>query len=163
MNVTQYVLIGLIVVLLIVYPILISSKNKKQAQQLQEQINSLKKGDKVLTTSGVYGVVVELNFTESSKIVVLETGSNQNKGYMSVDAYAIYTIIREESEVPTEVALNPVQENSVQEKPAIVEEEKSALETLEEATQPKPKKSTSQTKKTSSQTKKTTSKSKKQS
>ena len=163
MNVTQYVLIGLIVVLLIVYPILISSKNKKQAQQLQEQINSLKKGDKVLTTSGVYGVVVELNFTESSKIVVLETGSDQNKGYMSVDAYAIYTIIREESEVPTEVALNPVQENPVQEKPAIVEEEKSALETLEEATQPKPKKSTSQTQKTSSQTKKTTSKSKKQS
>lgn len=163
MNATQYVLIGLIVVLLIVYPILISSKNKKQAQQLQEQINSLKKGDKVLTTSGVYGTVVELNFTESSKIVVIETGSDKNKGYMSVDAYAIYTIIKEESEVPTEVSENVVEEKIQEEKSAMVEEEKSALETLEEATQPKQKKTTTQTKKSSSQTKKTTSKSKKQS
>ena len=92
----QWVLIGFIALLIIAYPILVSTRNKKENQKLQEQTNSLKRGDKVLTTSGVYGTVVDLQMDNDKKIVTIETGSGVHKSYMAVDAYAIYTVLRDE-------------------------------------------------------------------
>lgn len=60
MDATQIILIVFIVLLIIIYPIMISTRNKKENQRMQEQTNSLKRGDKVLTTSGVYGTIVDL-------------------------------------------------------------------------------------------------------
>lgn len=95
MDATQIILIVFVVLLLIAYPILVTSRNKKENQRLQEQTNSLKRGDKVLTTSGVYGTIVDLEMNEDKKIVTIETGSGKNKGYVSIDAFAIYTIIKD--------------------------------------------------------------------
>lgn len=102
MEVTQIILIVFILLLVIAYPILVSSRNKKETQKMQEQTNSLKRGDRVLTSSGVYGTIVDLEMTDEKKIVTIETGSGKNKGYVSVDAYAIYTVFKDEPAKPAE-------------------------------------------------------------
>lgn len=100
-NTWNYVLIAVVVLLLVAMPIFMNSRNKRETQKVQEQTNSLKVGDKVLTTSGVYGTIVELKFDDSQKMVVLETGG-KNKSYLSVDAYAIYTVFKSEAELKKE-------------------------------------------------------------
>ena len=100
-NVVNYILIGLVVLMLIALPIMMNSKNKKETQKMQEQTNSLKIGDKVLTTSGVYGTITELKFDDTQKLVVIETGGKV-KSYMTVDAYAIYTVFKSEEELRAE-------------------------------------------------------------
>ncbi len=96
MDVTQIILIVFILLLVIAYPLIITRRNKKESQKLTEQTNSLKRGDKVLTTSGVYGTIVDLQMNEDKKIVTIETGTDKKKGYISVDAYAIYTVFSDE-------------------------------------------------------------------
>lgn len=93
---TQIILIVFIALLVIAYPILISTRNKKENQKLQEQTNSLKRGDKVLTTSGVYGTIVDLHLENDKKVVTIETGTGSHKSYIAVDAYAIYTVLKDE-------------------------------------------------------------------
>ncbi|MGN1200998.1 MAG: preprotein translocase subunit YajC [Candidatus Caccovivens sp.] len=100
-NVLYYVLIAVVALLLIGMPIMMNARNKRETQKVQEQTNSLKVGDKVLTTSGVYGTIVELKFDDTKKLVVLETGE-RNKSYLSVDAYAIYTVFKSEAELKRE-------------------------------------------------------------
>ncbi len=95
MDIGQIVLIVVIVLLIIAYPILVSARNKKERQKLDEQTNSLKRGDKVMTTSGIVGTVVDLYQDGERKLVTIETGSGKNKGYMSIDAYAIYSIMND--------------------------------------------------------------------
>lgn len=96
LDATQIVLICLIAVLVIAYPILITRKNKKETQRMTEQTNSLKRGDKVLTTSGVYGTILEVRQDRTSKQVTIETGSGKYKSYMTIDAYAIYQVIKDQ-------------------------------------------------------------------
>lgn len=102
-QVWNYVLIGVVVLLLIALPIMMNRRNKKETQKVQEQTNSLKVGDKVLTTSGVYGTITELKFDDSKKTVVLETGG-KTKSYLTVDAYAIYTVFKSDAELAREAA-----------------------------------------------------------
>lgn len=100
-NILYYVLIAVVALLLIGMPIMMNARNKRETQKVQEQTNSLKVGDKVLTTSGVYGTIVELKFDDTKKMVVLETGG-KNKSYLSVDAYAIYTVFKSDAELKKE-------------------------------------------------------------
>lgn len=93
MGTEQIILIVLIALLVIAYPILVSSRNKKDRQRMEQQTNSLKRGDKVLLTSGVYGTIVDLVQDGDKKLVTIETGSGKTKGYVTVDAYAIYQVI----------------------------------------------------------------------
>lgn len=125
MGVTQWILIGFIVLLVIAYPILVSSRNKKETQKMQEQTNSLKRGDRVLTTSGVYGTIVDLEMSDEKKIVTIETGSGKKKGYVAVDAYAIYTVFKDEPEKPAE--------EKKEEKPEEVKADKETAKTEENA------------------------------
>ncbi|MBP3431429.1 MAG: preprotein translocase subunit YajC [Clostridia bacterium] len=100
-NVWNYVLIGVVALLLIAMPIMMNARNKKESQKVQEQTNSLKVGDKVLTTSGVYGTITEIKFDDARKAVVLETGGKV-KSYLTVDAYAIYTVFKSDAELQRE-------------------------------------------------------------
>ena len=95
MDIGQIILIVVIVLLIIAYPIMVSSRNKKERQKLDEQTNSLKRGDKIMTTSGIVGTIVDLHQEGERKIVTIETGTAKNKGYMSIDAYAIYSILND--------------------------------------------------------------------
>lgn len=47
---------------------------KKQQKKQQEMLNSMEKGDSVLTTSGFYGVVIDI----TDDTVIVEFGSNKN-------------------------------------------------------------------------------------
>jgi len=123
MDVTQIILIVFIVVLLIAYPIMMYTRNKKDNQRMQEQTNSLKRGDKVLTTSGVYGTIVDLQMDGDKKIVTIETGTEKKKGYISVDAYAIYNVMNEEEK--TEAPVEEKSEVAEQKVETEVKEEKS--------------------------------------
>lgn len=100
-NVVNYILIGVVVLMLIALPIMMNARNKRETQKIQEQTNSLKVGDKILTTSGVYGTIVELKFDDTQKIIVIETGG-KNKSYMAIDAYAVYTVFKNDVEVKAE-------------------------------------------------------------
>ena len=59
-QVWNYVLIAVVALLLIAMPIMMNARNKRETQKVQEQTNSLKVGDKILTTSGVYGTITEI-------------------------------------------------------------------------------------------------------
>ena len=91
-NVMNYVLIAVVAILLIAMPILMNARNKRETQRVQEQTNSLKVGDKILTTSGVYGTITEVKFDDTQKMIVIETGG-KTKSYLTVDAYAVYQVI----------------------------------------------------------------------
>ncbi len=135
LDTTQIILICLIAVLLVAYPIIMFTKNKKENQKIAERTNSLKKGDKVLTTSGVYGKIVDIRLEGNSKQITIETGSGNYKSYMTIDAYAIYSVISDQI---------PVAKDLPEEKPAQVKEEK--VEEKEEKTeQPKKERKTSNT------------------
>ena len=47
---------------------------KKERQRMQELLGSLELGDSVLTTAGLYGVIIDI----MDEIVVVEFGSNKN-------------------------------------------------------------------------------------
>ena len=148
----NYVLIAIVVLLLIALPIMMNARNKRETQKIQEQTNSLKVGDKVLTTSGVYGTIVELKFDDSQKVVVLETGG-KTKSYLSIDAYAIYTVFKSEAELKKEAeAREEAQRKALEEEQArkeakkVKKNKKEVKEVVEEKTKPVEEKST--TKKT---------------
>lgn len=91
-NVMSYVLIAVVAILLIAMPILMNARNKRESQRVQEQTNSLKVGDQILTTSGVYGKITEVKFDDTQKMIVIETGG-KTKSYLTIDAYAVYQVI----------------------------------------------------------------------
>lgn len=144
LDTTQIVLICLIAVLLIAYPIIMFTKNKKENQKITERTNSLKKGDKVLTTSGVYGKIIDIRLEGNSKQITIETGSGNYKSYMTVDAYAIYSVISDQLPVAKDVTV-PEKETAETKPEAKVEEKAEEKEPAKAA-----KKSST---KTSSQTK----------
>lgn len=47
---------------------------KKQQKKQQELLNSMEKGDSVLTTSGFYGVIIDI----TDDTVIVEFGNNKN-------------------------------------------------------------------------------------
>ena len=125
-NVFSYILIGVVALLLIAMPIMMNAKNKKESQKVQEQTNSLKVGDKILTTSGVYGTITEVKFDDAKKMVVIETGGS-TKSYLSIDAYSIYTVFKSEEELKKEA------EAKAEAEPKILEEARKAEEEKKEA------------------------------
>ena len=117
MTVAQWILIGVVVLLIVAYSILLGSRRKKDEQRLVEQTNSLKRGDKILTTSGVYGKVLEVREEDGAKKVVIETGNDKYKSYMTIDAYAIYTVLQDEHKPAEKVEIKEeVKEEKVEEK-----------------------------------------------
>lgn len=92
---TQWILLAIIVVLIILYPIFVYVRNKKDREKFQALNDSLKVGDKVVTGAGVYGTIVSIDVKNEGKIVTIETGDENHKGYLSVDVLAIYNVIND--------------------------------------------------------------------
>lgn len=136
-NIVNYILIGIVVLMLIALPIMMNQKNKRETQKIQEQTNSLKVGDKILTTSGVYGTITEIKFDDAQKLVVIETGG-KTKSYMTVDAYAIYTVFKSEEELENEQqAKLEAEKAKEQEKKDDKKEEKTEIVVEEKQEEPK--------------------------
>ena len=145
----QWVLIAVVVLLIFAYPFIMRSKNKKENEKLIEQTNSLKRGDKILTTSGVYGKILEVREEDGAKKVIIETGNDKYKSYMSIDAYAIYTVLKDD--------VKPQEKVEIKEEKAEVKEEK-----VEEVKVEEKKEETKKPKTTKTTKKATTSKAKKE-
>lgn len=133
-RVMQYIMIAVVVVIIIAMVVMMSLRNKKETQKLQEQTNSLKVGDRVLTTSGVYGTVTELNFTDTQKLVVIETGG-KTKSYLTVDAYAIYSILTVDNK-PAQVPEKNEQPKETAKKETVKEEKKEEVVSAEQVQKP---------------------------
>lgn len=130
MTATQIILLITIVVLIVFYPILIRSRNRKETEKIMQQTNSLKRGDKVLTTSGIVGTIVDLHLEDERKLVTIETGMGKYKGYFTIEAFAIYKVLEDEKIEQNEdntKSLAPVNEETVSSKPSPIEVEAKKL------------------------------------
>ncbi|NLY47784.1 MAG: preprotein translocase subunit YajC [Clostridiales bacterium] len=67
-------LLGQLAVLGLIFYFLLIRPQKKQQKQMQAMLSTLEKGDSVLTSSGFYGVVIDV----MEDIVIVEFGNNKN-------------------------------------------------------------------------------------
>ena len=93
----QLIPFGVIAVLFFVLLILPERKKQKQRTKMLE---ALKKGDRVMTASGMYGTVV----TTTSEIVVLQVADNVRLRFSRA---AIQTIVEQEKDLSLEEKAEP--------------------------------------------------------
>lgn len=111
---TQWVLLGLILVLIILYPVFTVYKNKKEKEKFEGLAKDLKVGDKILTSSGTYGEIVSISEREYGKVLTIKTGDDVHFGYMAVDVLTVYSVFRDEEMIET-AAQNSEQEIKAEE------------------------------------------------
>lgn len=66
--IAQIAILGLIFYFLLIRP------QKKQQKQMDAMLATLEKGDSVVTTSGFYGIVIDV----MEEIIIVEFGNNKN-------------------------------------------------------------------------------------
>ncbi len=126
-------------------------RQKKEVNARNELNNTIKKGTKIITTAGVYGVVESIRETTDGKVVTIVTGNSKNPTTMDIHINAIGGIDNKSAvtvDTDNKVVEDKVEKAEEKEAPAT---EDAAVEEKTEDTKPE-KKTT--TKKTS--TKKTT-------
>lgn len=69
-----WLLLGYIAVIGLLFYFMAIRPQKKQQKQMDALISSLEVGDSVLTTSGMYGVVIDV----MDEVIVVEFGNNKN-------------------------------------------------------------------------------------
>ena len=94
------VLLGLFALMLVMSAV----RKKKVAEQTSEMRADLKKGDKVMTDSGIVGEIMESYEEEGYKYFVLKTGKNENVSFFTVHANAIYYVFGKENLTAPNVA-----------------------------------------------------------
>ncbi|MCR5553821.1 MAG: preprotein translocase subunit YajC [bacterium] len=134
---SNYILLGVLVVLLAVMFILPMITGKKQRKEYGEMINSLSPGDEILTRGGILGkitrVVKENGAVKSVMIVTGEKGKEQS---LEIEVYHIEFVLNQPNRKQEEEKAEPVAQT--------VEEEVKTEEKVE--TKPKAKKSTKKSK-----------------
>ncbi len=85
--------IPILLVLVIFYMVLVLPERKKQKKR-QSMLEALKKGDRVMTSSGIYGTVVQV----ASDVVVLQVADNVRLRFTRA---AIQSILTGESALET--------------------------------------------------------------
>ncbi|MGN0961859.1 MAG: preprotein translocase subunit YajC [Christensenellales bacterium] len=149
---SQNWMILVLIVLAIAFLVPTYLRQKKEAKSRTELTNSIKKGTRIVTTAGVYGVVESVENTTDGKVVTIVTGNSKNASTMTIHINAIMGIDNKSTVVEeTDIVMPTKEEVNAEEKTEKVEENKKALEktdsvdSLEEQIQPK-KKSTSKKK-----------------
>ncbi len=95
----------IVIVLLVVLVALFALsyfRKKKFNDSLNELREELKKGDKVMTDSGIVGEVVDSYTEDEYKYVVLKSGKGNNTGFFTVHANAIYYVFGKDDSVKNE-------------------------------------------------------------
>lgn len=139
-DVGQWILLGVLLLILVASPFLMKAKNKKEMENAQKLMDSIKKGDKVLTASGVIGKVISIDTKEGYKAVTIETGDEKHKGYITIDIAAVYAnlsnpVVEQKPEQPNKaekVEETEVKVEEEQPQQAIENENKEEVETVEE-------------------------------
>lgn len=85
----SYSSIIMIVLMFVLFYFLLIRPNQKRQKQRQNMINSLQKGDKVITIGGLHGTIVDLDDTT----VVIKANEGTK---LTFDRQAINTVIKDE-------------------------------------------------------------------
>ncbi len=88
---SQITLLVVVAALLVLYPIFMFIRNKKEKEKRTELYESIHKGDYVLTYSGIMGKVVEILEKQNGKFLTIQTGEGKNSGFVCVTIDAVYT------------------------------------------------------------------------
>jgi len=141
----EIILLVVLCVLLVAMFAMSYVRRKKYNQGLSSMREELKKGDKVMTDSGIVGEVVDYYTEEEYKYFVLKSGKGDKVGYFSVHANAIYYVYGKD-EPKTQLAQTKVSEKEEKKvEDVIVEDLKQANN--EQKTQNKQNKSKKKSKK----------------
>ena len=105
----------LLIGVLAVFLVMSYLKQKKEMNTRNDLISSIKKGTKIVTTAGVYGVVETIEETTDGKVTTIRTGNAKNPTTMTIHINAIMgidnkTLIKEEKEVVEEKVDEKVEE-----------------------------------------------------
>jgi len=119
----EIILVIVLIVLLVALFVISGMKKKKFNAEMTQLREELKKGDKVMTDSGIVGEVVESFVEEEYKYFVLKSGKGQNTGFFTVHANAIYYVFGKEQKAEKKVVVTPkkevpAEEAKAEEKPA---------------------------------------------
>lgn len=117
-------------------------RQKKEVNARNELNNTIKKGTKIITTAGVYGVVESIEDTTDGKVVTIITGNSKNPTTMTIHINAIggidnkTPVVADRIEPETKVEKLSKDENlektaKVEEKETEKEPESKKLETKE--------------------------------
>ena len=131
----------LIIVLMIAMLVPSYIRQKKEVAAKNELFDKLKKGTKVITTAGVYGVVESIELTTDGKVVTIKTGSDKNPTTMTVHINAIGGIDNKTA-VVEDMDGNVVEQKKVEEVVEEVEKEETPVEEKPAAKKTTTKKST---------------------
>ena len=123
----EIILLVVLCVLLVAMFVMSYARRKKYNEGLSSMREELKKGDKVMTDSGIVGEVVDSYTEEDYKYFVLKSGKGENTGYFTVHGNAIYYVYGKD-ESKTQLAQTKVKENQEEKKveDVIVEDLKKA-------------------------------------
>lgn len=122
-------------------------RQKKEVNARNELNNTIKKGTKIITTAGVYGVVESIEDTTDGKVVTIITGNTKNPTTMTIHINAIggidnkTPVVADKTEPETKVEkLEKVEKAEVTEEPKAEKEPETQEKT--EAKKPATKKTT---------------------
>ena len=112
------IIVLLVVAVALVVPTFL--RQRKEANARTELNNSIKKGAKIITTAGVYGVVDSIENTTDGKVVTIVTGNSKNPSTMKIHINAIGGIdnkssVKDDDVVNNEsvVSVESAEDNSV--------------------------------------------------
>ncbi len=103
----EIILVCVLIVLLVALFLISGMKKKKFNAEMGQMRDELKKGDKVMTDSGIVGEVVESYVEDEYKYFVLKSGKGENTGFYTVHANAIYYVFGKEQATEKKVVVAP--------------------------------------------------------
>ena len=118
-NWVMWVILAVAFVLMIAMTII---PRKKQQKQTQNMMDSLKKGDRVMTIGRIVGTIVAID--NSNNTVTIQSGEGDKASILVIDKLAIGMVINQNASAPVEAA--PVKEEKKEE----VVVEKTAKESM---------------------------------
>ena len=107
-NTSSIILLIVMGILIVAYFFYSSYRRKKDYAQAQQAIDELKVGDKIVTTSGMFGTIKGINETTFGKVFLIESGEGKNVSYFNIGANAIWGLDTKEDVVLDEEG-NPLQ------------------------------------------------------
>lgn len=142
-SIVLYVVLGVLVVGLLVFPTI---TNRRRQKDFVQMLNNLSVGDRIMTTSGMIGTIKKINRnkTDGAVTIIISTGENTT---MEFDAGAIARILYSVNPAPTtqksskhKEETQPAEETNTESKDEPKAEEKPATEEKPQekpATEPK--------------------------
>ncbi len=89
---SDVVFLGVMVLALGALMVFTSIRRRKYGAQLQELRSNIKKGDKVMSETGIVGEVVDIEVDGEVKYFTIKTGSDKNFGFIKLHSNAIYYV-----------------------------------------------------------------------